>query len=707
MVLKDVQSPLVGPRTDGLAEEQHPTHGVALWPRKKHFTAVHTQWRRNSVPLLGLLREHMSRVERGATPVQLRDLLDEEAARLQVIARVLEVAHPHEACAARPADGLDLLVFALLEDAAGTVRAEAALTQLRRACGSWEDLDGMTRQAVATCLQGAGVAPFWAGVLLEVLAEVRNRCGSLTLEPLRAGTPEAALAWLGSLPGVTRQTAQRVLLHERPDSPMPSDEASMRVLGRLGLLHDTGLSAPLDPELLRALIPPELRRSLHRTLGAHARETCTPRAPRCGDCAVQRFCGAWRDRQVEEATRSARPTMVDLFCGAGGLSEGFRQAGFRTVFAIDQNPVAIRSFRLNHPEVPSAQVVCDDLRHFRSDAQRIQDALGGQPVDVLVGGPPCQGFSRAGWRSRTSTRQVQATEDDRNYLFEELIGLLEVLRPRVVIMENVPGIGEVRFPDGSSFLEVMVEAMRSLGYDAAVWTLDAATYGVPQHRVRRIIVGSRVGTVPAPPTPTHRAVSGQYRDAVQPTGQALRPPVTVADAIGDLPPLNPAAGEWIGHAPRPAGRGRRSYAAQVAHPLGLLYSHVTRYHNELDLRRYATMQPGDNYLALLQRDHTLQNYRTDAFQDKYYRLAPDRPSKTIVAHLQKDGNSFIHPFQNRSISVREAARLQSFPDEYIFTGSRGDQFRQIGNAVPPLLARAIARTLIAHLDPGAAAKGGA
>ncbi|MFC4427173.1 DNA (cytosine-5-)-methyltransferase [Deinococcus navajonensis] len=703
MVLNDVKPPLASPSPGPLAEEAQPSHGIALWRRRKHFSAVHTRWRRETVPLLDQLRGQMTRVSSDTTPVQLRDLLDEEAARLQVIDRILQLVHPP---GSEPLTGLDLLMFAVLEDAAEAKQARAALMGLKQAAPSWADLAGLSRAEVAAVLQGAGVAPFWAGVLLELLSQVRQWCGGMTLEPLRDWTPGAALIWLSGLPGVTRQTALRVLLQERADSPMPPDAAPMRVLGRLGILNDAGLQDPLDVDTLRSLVPPDLRRELHRTLTAHAEEICTPRTPRCGDCAVNRFCRTWRGQQVELATRSARPTMVDLFCGAGGLSEGFRQAGFRTVFAIDQNPVAIRSFRLNHPEVPSEQVVCDDLRNFRDDARRILDALGGQQVDVLVGGPPCQGFSRAGWRSRTSTRQVQATADDRNYLFEELIGLLEVLRPRVVIMENVPGIGEVRFPDGTSFLEVTVEAMRSLGYDSTVWTLDAATYGVPQHRVRRIIVGSRIGPVPPPPTPTHRAVSNQYRETVQPTGEHLKPPVTVEEAIGDLPPLPASAGQWI-DLPRPrVGRRRtKGYSGEMGHPMNLLFSHVTRYHNDLDLRRYATMRPGDNYLALLRRDHTLENYRTDGFEDKYFRLAPDRPSKTIVAHLQKDGNSFIHPSQPRSISVREAARLQSFSDEYIFTGSRGDQFLQIGNAVPPLLARTIAHTLMAHLDATAETDG--
>ena len=117
--------------------------------------------------------------------------------------------------------------------------------------------------------------------------------------------------------------------------------------------------------------------------------------------------------------------------------------------------------------------------------------LGTQPIDVLIGGPPCQGFSRAGWRSRGAGRRFTATEDDRNYLFEELVGLLHVMKPRIFVMENVPGVGEVEFEDGTNFLDVMQNAMRRAGYTNVIWMLNAAAYGVPQLRVRRIIVGVR------------------------------------------------------------------------------------------------------------------------------------------------------------------------------------------------------------------------
>ena len=492
----------------------------------------------------------------------------------------------------------------------------------------------------------------------------------------------------------------------------PVDAHAIRVLSRVGILREAGLElASLGhkaaQDILADLIAPELRHSLHVSLVLHGRVVCRPK-PLCSECAIRNLCTFYRATQVREAEESDRPVMVDLFCGAGGLSEGFRQAGFRTVLAVDSNAPALRTYRLNHPEVAEDHVICEDLRDFRKDGDRLRHIIGDQEIDVLIGGPPCQGFSRAGWRSRNTGRRFTATDDDRNYLFKELVGLLHVMKPRIFVMENVPGVGEVEFENGDSFLDVMQNAMRRAGYTTNVWILNAAAYGVPQLRVRRIIVGVRgLSRLPATlrtlirghlsqvPTVQFRHTSNQYREHSRSWDETLPPALTLGEAIGDLPPLEAGQGQWVGRlGPAPAGPSRfETPDSPIRHPQGLLTSHVSRYNNPTDLERYAELQPGENYLALLERRGDLKNYSTGSFHDKYYRLQADRPSKTIVAHLRKDGNSYVHPWQTRSLTVREAARLQSFPDTYIFTGSRGEQFQQIGNAVPPRLGMAIAGQL--------------
>lgn len=490
----------------------------------------------------------------------------------------------------------------------------------------------------------------------------------------------------------------------------PSMELELRVLQRLGLFTSLGfelarLATEKQQEVLSMLLPPETKPIVAAGLKLHAQQFCHLDKPLCQQCPINRFCTHFRKEEVAQAKTSGKPTIVDLFCGAGGLSDGFRRAGFRTILAIDHNPKALRTFKLNHPEVDPLAVVCQDLRDFTKDAQRIKELLNGQEVDVLVGGPPCQGFSRIGWRARGTTRTFAPSEDQRNHLYQEVITLLRLVKPKVVLMENVPGIGEVRFPDGASFQSVVEKAMQQEGYTPTTWTLNAAQYGVPQMRVRRVIIGTRLnsssGAVAAPP-PQYRAISRQYRHTCvveQELFESLEDPITLFEAIGDLPPLGVDDGHWIDHhAPtQDALSSRYLQRYPSRHPLGLLFSHKTRYQNPSDLERFGCLRPGETYMDLIAQRPELQNYRTDAFDDKYYRLRPDKPSRTIVAHLRKDGNSFVHPTQVRSLSVREAARLQSFDDAYIFTGSRGDQFEQIGNAVPPLMAQAMAEAILKHL----------
>jgi DNA (cytosine-5)-methyltransferase 1 len=362
--------------------------------------------------------------------------------------------------------------------------------------------------------------------------------------------------------------------------------------------------------------------------------------------------------------------------------------------AIDSNPAAIQTYRLNHPEVRPERIICGDLRQFRkAEFDLIREKLAGTDVDILVGGPPCQGFSRVGWRSRGAAKQeYRATTDSRNHLYRELVELLHVVRPRVVLMENVPGMGEVKFQDGTTFRELARAALEAAGYDTNIWMLNAAWYGVPQQRIRQMIVGSRVGKAPAMPPPEFRALTDP------PDHPSSHPAMKLMEAIGDLPRLRVDDGQWIARREGvPTERSRYLERSGALDSNGFIYSHVSRFQNATDLERFRTMRPGETYMDLLSKRPDLENYRTDVFDDKYYRLRGDQPCRTIVAHLRKDGNSFIHPRQTRSLSVREAARVQSFPDSYIFTGSRGDQFEQIGNAVPPLLAEAMGRELLTHL----------
>ena len=209
------------------------------------------------------------------------------------------------------------------------------------------------------------------------------------------------------------------------------------------------------------------------------------------------------------------------------------------------------------------------------------------------------------------------------------------------------------------------------------WRLNAAAFGVPQHRIRYFLVAAAPNVpFPAKPEPEYGDLHGTFDD------EAL-PPIRLDEAIQDLPPREPDSGEgadaWPGNG-RADERSRRRYLVKfgILSDARVLYNHTVRYHNPRDLELYALLRPGENSQDAIDtygRDD-LMRYRRDAFQDKYNRLPPDRPSKTIVSHLAKDGNGYIHPTQPRSISIREAARLQSFPDDYAFCGSPRDQWMQ-------------------------------
>ena len=680
---------------------------VEFYPARKSFTPEHLAWRKRMLQQIATHSDLFPRaVEFGSTSAS-RDGLDEEASRIQAISSILTALYV-DSDHNNPTDPVDDLVYILLSRKTSIRSAHSVLQKLQLEFPNWDALLSAKPANLVRLIGSGGLVAKKISAIRGALQALKLEFGSITLEPARDWSDDQLFSFLTGLPEVGPKTAYCVMMYAFKRHVFPVDTHVGRLLARLGVFKVFGLNLvnkghKQRQEILKDLIPPGLRYQMHVNLITHGQKVCTATKPSCGDCALNRFCATYREARVRHAVRSNKPTVVDLFCGAGGLSEGFHQAGFRTVLAVDQNPVAIRTYRLNHPEVPEDRVLCEDLRDFNKDARRLRDVLGDQEVDVLIGGPPCQGFSRAGWRSRGSGKRFEPGEDDRNHLYAELINLLRLVRPKVVLMENVPGIGEVRFPDGSSFQEVTEQAMRELGYTPTTWMLNAAHHGVPQMRFRRVIIGTRLDTKPVnEPVPKYWSPSNQFRLAMLSQTsllEKLEPPITLMEAIGDLPVLDVDDGQWTRQHSTQTKTSRSRYLEHFnpRHPQGLLFSHVSRFQNEKDLERFTNLEPGETYMDLIRKRPDLENYRTDAFDDKYFRLEPDKPSRTIVAHLRKDGNGFIHPTQLRSLSVREAARLQSFRDDYIFTGSRGDQFVQIGNAVPPLMALSMGETVRQHL----------
>lgn len=349
---------------------------------------------------------------------------------------------------------------------------------------------------------------------------------------------------------------------------------------------------------------------------------------------------------------------VDLFAGAGGMSVGANQAGITATHAVEIDPSASATYSFNHP---NTTVLMQDIRTvtadtFFADGNRT-------PIDIMFGGPPCQGFSTSNQKTRTASNPA-------NWLFQEYVRLVEEIGPSWVIFENVKGLVET---EGGFFFQQVKTSFSSLGYTVTAFVLNAADYGVPQKRERLFVIGSRQG---------HKLQEPRKRPGRK---------VSVKDAISDLPPLQVGAStDFLPYLKSPTS----AYAERVRGQLQKCGNHLVTRNSAEVARRYPYVPQGGNWEDI--PDELMLNYadKSRCHTGIYYRLPENGPS-IVVGNFRK--NMLIHPWENRGLSVREAARLQSFPDSYHFKGSIGFQQQQVGNAVPPLLAKSLfAEILMMH-----------
>ena len=357
----------------------------------------------------------------------------------------------------------------------------------------------------------------------------------------------------------------------------------------------------------------------------------------------------------QKETVSLHLTGMDIFAGAGGLSQGARQAGLSCEIAVESDPHAARTYAFNHPDT---QMIRGDIRDFdfRTDFPKPQH----NRRIVLFGGPPCQGFS-------TSNQKTRIRENGSNWLFEEFLRGVRDLQPAWVVFENVKGIAVT---DQAGFLDRIIAGLEDLGYQVKHAILNAARFGVPQTRSRLFLVASRNLAGFDFPKPIRAK------------------PVCVQDAISDLPILKPGAEDG----PLPYGTEAGSdYARKMREisPMSCNNS-VTRNAHHV-IARYRHIPQGGNWSSIPEK--LMRDYRdvSRCHTNIYLRLRANAPSTTISNYRK---SMLIHPEQDRGLSVREAARLQSFPDHYRFFGSIGFQQQQVANAVPPLLAQAVFRQII-------------
>lgn len=360
-------------------------------------------------------------------------------------------------------------------------------------------------------------------------------------------------------------------------------------------------------------------------------------------------------------------TAIDLFCGAGGLSEGLRQAGFDVLAGNDFDEAAGQTFSATHSDAKFVPGRVQDV----SEAALLK-AAGLRPgqLDCLVGGPPCQAFS--------VYNHQRGLHDERSQLFREYLRLVEGLNPRWVVMENVTGITSA---GGGEAVKAILNGLQKLGYYVEFRTLKTEEYGVPQERRRVVFIGNRVGMPIIWPEQTHG------------TGDGLRPFVTIQDAIGDLPVLE--NGEDLGVLPY-RRRARGDYQTMLREGSKRALNHSAPRLGPINTERLKHIPQGGSWRDIpfdLLPEGMKKAKRSDHTK-RYGRMSWDGLSCTVLTKCDIHWGAYIHPEQDRAITVREAARIQSFPDWFKFEGSRTEQYIQVGNAVPPLLGRKIGQALL-------------
>jgi DNA (cytosine-5)-methyltransferase 1 len=371
------------------------------------------------------------------------------------------------------------------------------------------------------------------------------------------------------------------------------------------------------------------------------------------------------------------PRAISLFAGAGGCSLGFKQAGYDIVFATDFDQAAMDTYALNFA---GANIACADIRDL--DFGQLLRKLGLKPgeLDVLIGGPPCQGFSTAGPRF---------WDDPRNHLLKQYVRAIEVIRPKWLMMENVEGLLTTKA--GEYVMEV-VRAFVRLGYRVRLEKVYAHEYGVPQRRKRVIVVGNRLGRDFAFPAPVMASHGRIFRKGG----------ITLAQALHGLP--KPAAENGpVGYDAEMRGH----WAERLASDSGLVTDHFAPAVDALQQQRISALGPGQTMKDLpahLQHpsfqkranrrvmDGTPSEKRGGS-PSGLKRLLADEPCLTITGAATRE---FIHPVEDRTLTMREAARVQTFPDDFVFIGSQSDRIQQIGNAIPPVLAKVFAEHIAAQ-----------
>ena len=398
-------------------------------------------------------------------------------------------------------------------------------------------------------------------------------------------------------------------------------------------------------------------------------------------------------KKVQDYNSKNNPfTLVDFFCGAGGLSLGFREEGFNIKLANDIEDVCIETYVYNHPEIPTSIIIQKDIKEFIDD---INEYIK-QPIDIVVGGPPCQGFSTA--------NQQRIIDDPRNELYKYFIMMVERIAPKFVIMENVKGMLKVADQVVEDYAAITINKNdKKLSYKVDYEILKSKDFSVAQNRERLIYIAIRTD-IAEESNITPKDIFNQIHE-----NNKNNKIYVLNDALNDIKPLESAREKNMTNVDSEIYGKKIDININDNHDndylnlinnnrkIPYLFNHKTRYINDNNYEIYKLMDQGDDSTNEKIKDIMPYSHRNHVFKDKYFKLIANKPCRTITAHMKFDCHSHIHPFQIRSLTPREAARVQSFPDDYLFLGPYSKTYMQIGNAVPPLMARGIAKVIKEYL----------
>jgi len=606
-------------------------------------------------------------------------------------------------------DPLDAVAAVALASDANTVTSRhfdhewrEIVSGLHDRLGDWEQIANLDQDELAAQLEDIinrpGVDESRVTRLHNLFGEV-DECtltDSVTLSGISPVPYEHLCETLAEFSGISRKDGWWLLLTAFDKPVWPADPSVDGLLCALGLLpiesidQEEGRHSDLEEQLTDRQIP-----ELFRALAGHAKRGGSGI---CGDdCEIRKFLLTHRARC--QADSKPGPVAVDLFAGAGGLSLGFSRVGYQIALAIDHDRTATDTYRLNNPEIPHRQVVCEDIKEISNEQ------LGSyidKEVDVLIGGPPCQALSQAGYRSRLADNpDYSVFDDDRTTLYTQYVKALRELSPKMIVMENVEGLVNKVGETGDRVVNEVLSALKSEGYHCDYRLLDCSELGIPQQRERVIILGVRDDIL------FDQNEINQLFERVQ----ELSPDTeyTLRQALSGIPKILRGEGGSV-QTTRLEG-APSTYVAENDLQTGtqLVFNHCAREHPKPEDRELfdRAMSPGDTGWDIKHHsefghliDYDVGTEENPRFKDKYRMLYWDRPAPTVVAHLAKDANNFIIPDyyqhvsynsqkadrrRNRGVTPREAARIQSFSDGYIFLGTFTQWFRQIGNAVPPVL----------------------